>query len=541
VLDGFSAHASAPLAKLRRFAVAAAPFLGRIQIGLLAWAVAQWPQEGNSELALALVDAALAGGRMDDGAEDASSMNAQTIAHLDYLLRSLGAGATLEVAARRLRTAAKATVLSLNEHASRYDQAALAACAAALARDAGAAALVQGPVLLVGDKTSGEGFAGALAAAAEAAGRAAPPTEHWSRFSSASGDGEPWPSQKALCRAVVLRLPPTGDHGAVEMALAAAASTMEVGGTLWVCGARAEGVTSAAVKAALRAAGFGDVTQSEATRNLAGGVVAATKVAGGGGGGGGLGAFARTVSLLLPDGYAGSSDEWRVYPGLFAGGRLDVMTAFMLQHLPLPLASSADVAPLRLLDFACGSGVIARAVASLPNVVEAVDADAVAVAAARRNLAGHATVFLSDSFAALGGKTYHHVLSNPPLHNGKALDLAVLLALVRGAPAHLEPGGSLWIVTQNGIPAGPLLADVFGNGAVSLVSDGRFALWRAVKASGLSASEGEDGSASNPMKNKLNKKRKSEGSLAADGGTPAEIRKKMKKETKTKKKKRERV
>ena len=45
------------------------------------------------------------------------------------------------------------------------------------------------------------------------------------------------------------------------------------------------------------------------------------------------------------------------YPGLFAGGGLDVMTRALLEALP-PLPS----AKARVLDFACGSGAIAAVI-----------------------------------------------------------------------------------------------------------------------------------------------------------------------------------
>jgi len=494
VLDVFTAHESAPLPNLSSCLLSAVHngTLGSIQVGLVAWAVAQWPQEcdDKSDLALALVDAALvpeSTRESDVAAGDAFSMKAQTIAHADYLLRSLDNCQSTEVAASKLIQQADSIVSSLNENASRYDEASLAAFVLALAsKSSGADVLFQGPVLVASDKGgSDEGYAEALVTAARSAGRAAPVIRQWSRFSSTANarTGQAWPDASVVA-AVVMRLPPTGDHGAIEMAIAAAASTLKAGGVLYLCGTFVEGLTSGAVWAALKTAGLRDASQCDVSQSTGGGVLVATKKKDNGiRDGSGLNAFVQTVTLTLPGGYYENCENWQVFPGLFAGGKLDVMTDFLLQHLPTPLqpSSSSSAPPLRVLDFACGSGVIARAIAaSTPHVVEAVDADAVAVMAAEKNLLGHAKVELSDSFAALGDRLYHHILSNPPLHSGKALDLSVLLDLIREAPKHLEVDGSLWIVTQNGIPAGPLLAGVFGQGAVSLVSDGRFALWRAV-------------------------------------------------------------
>jgi hypothetical protein len=142
----------------------------------------------------------------------------------------------------------------------------------------------------------------------------------------------------------------------------------------------------------------------------------------------GLAAWATTSDLCLDQSSRGGGAlSWRVYPGLFAGGRLDVMTHFMLRHLPrldaTDDAATADAddaeddddeaavdRPLRVLDFACGSGVIAAALlerhrqpptpvmataaamTSRPGrrgralIVDALDADAVAITAAAHNL-----------------------------------------------------------------------------------------------------------------------------------------------------------
>lgn len=187
---------------------------------------------------------------------------------------------------------------------------------------------------------------------------------------------------------------------------------------------------------------------------------------------GGLDSFRSTSSLQLAPSYLSSAtsacDEisWVVYPGLFAGGKLDVMTSFLLAHIE-PISSlyeapgQAAAAPIRVLDFACGSGVIAAALAlrarhgstGAPRkgmrqggrprsvVIDALDADTVAVNAASLNLGVGSSVpgdsfdgavqvslnvVLSDGFTALTQEQkYDWIVSNPPLHRGKALDFTV--------------------------------------------------------------------------------------------------------------------
>ena len=64
-----------------------------------------------------------------------------------------------------------------------------------------------------------------------------------------------------------------------------------------------------------------------------------------------LQAWSLNIQLQLD----GNSLTWLAYPGLFAGGGLDVMTDALLRALPAPPQHG------HALDFGCGSGVIAAA------------------------------------------------------------------------------------------------------------------------------------------------------------------------------------
>eukprot|EP00411_Alexandrium_monilatum_P091868 CAMPEP_0175750646 /NCGR_PEP_ID=MMETSP0097-20121207/60790_1 /TAXON_ID=311494 /ORGANISM="Alexandrium monilatum, Strain CCMP3105" /LENGTH=95 /DNA_ID=CAMNT_0017059273 /DNA_START=75 /DNA_END=359 /DNA_ORIENTATION=+ len=77
-------------------------------------------------------------------------------------------------------------------------------------------------------------------------------------------------------------------------------------------------------------------------------------------------------------------DGWQVYPGLFAGGGLDIMTAFLLRRL-----REVDVAPgAQIMDFCCGSGAIAHAALQLQPLARVflADADALALEVAKENV-----------------------------------------------------------------------------------------------------------------------------------------------------------
>lgn len=124
----------------------------------------------------------------------------------------------------------------------------------------------------------------------------------------------------------------------------------------------------------------------------------------------------------------------------------------------------------QILELGTGSGCLAVAVAKhLPQAqVTAVDASAAALAVARENAARHGVGirFLQGNwFAPLGGERFDLILANPPyvaeddphLAQGDVRyePLGALTAgsdglddirrIVAGAPAHLSPGGRLWL------------------------------------------------------------------------------------------------
>ena len=302
---------------------------------------------------------------------------------------------------------------------------------------------------------------------------------HWRRFAcdrggSCANEAAPWPCIEGSgpFALSVLRYP--GGTDAFSFALAAIATHLKGGATLIVYGAAAEGAVSAS---SVTSPFFSP--SGAASTGLAGAVIwalirTATPCDSA------FEAFASRAPVPA------LSPSWITYPGLFAGGGLDVMTGALLVEIPA-LAPSA-----RVLDFACGSGALAAALLAREPTLRVVllDADAVALAAARENVRGAQRFVCADgwpaSSRALGArKGFDVIVSNPPVHRGVPDDLRVLYELVSGAASRLRDGGSLYLVTQAHVPVGPLSTGVRAQDGTrarttihaNIVDGGRFVVW----------------------------------------------------------------
>jgi 16S rRNA (guanine1207-N2)-methyltransferase len=131
----------------------------------------------------------------------------------------------------------------------------------------------------------------------------------------------------------------------------------------------------------------------------------------------------------------------------------------------------------RVLDFACGSGVIGAFLSALEPTarLDFLDVDALALVAVSENVPG-ARLILSDGFDALEHERYALIVSNPPYHEGKEQTGYVIERLVRGAPDHLESDGSLVLVTQRRLRLATLLESTFGTVDV-LLDAGPYRVW----------------------------------------------------------------
>jgi len=167
----------------------------------------------------------------------------------------------------------------------------------------------------------------------------------------------------------------------------------------------------------------------------------------------------------------GLGKKWHVFPGLFAGGGLDVMTAYLLETIrerisELPVVSKFQrrknkEGAFQILDYCCGSGTIAKAMHVMTReAVESVQAtvldnDMLAIAASQKNLGcadvadvqlerehGDFVYRVSNGFSCFtesespgpSSSSFHLIVSNPPVHDGAEDSFGVVRDLIATHP-----------------------------------------------------------------------------------------------------------
>lgn len=174
--------------------------------------------------------------------------------------------------------------------------------------------------------------------------------------------------------------------------------------------------------------------------------------------------------------------SWTSYPGLFAGGGLDIMTSALLRRFLPTLERKGKP---RVLDYCSGNGVIAAATKLVaPKArVTVLDADACAIDACKKNLPDDVERALSDGWTSLApDATFDIIVSNPPVHLGVAVDFEPTRKLLAALPSRLRTSGSAYIVTQQYVPTRALAAAAAPELVVDVSSaDGRFVVWKCAR------------------------------------------------------------
>ena len=180
----------------------------------------------------------------------------------------------------------------------------------------------------------------------------------------------------------------------------------------------------------------------------------------------------RTLRLTHTD----ALDFWSK-PGLFGWNKIDEGSAFLIEHLPVFLASFA-AAPSSMLDLGCGYGYLTLMSRELPLQQRfATDNNAAALLATQKNAEHYqmpVTVLAADGADSLQ-HTVDMILCNPPFHQGFSHDNALTAKFLQHAKRLLKPAGKALFVVNSFIGIETLAATLFAR-VECLANNRRFKL-----------------------------------------------------------------
>ncbi|MEE2756412.1 MAG: methyltransferase [Myxococcota bacterium] len=284
-----------------------------------------------------------------------------------------------------------------------------------------------------------------------------PPSTVWNRWSIGDSVGVPEPPNASFETAVI-RLPHSRDS--LSYALNMIAGRLVPGGQLWICGANDEGIKSTAKRmgplfSTIQTAGVKNHCRLLSGRRTE--APARSKID----------HWWTHQTLNLRH----ETVDWYSLPGVFSRGRLDPATALLLDHLPQLKPKS------RILDFGCGTGIIAWACQRLEKTIQvsASDADSLALKSTARNL-DQVRLIQSDGWRSIPREEFDLIISNPPIHKGKSEDHSVLDQLIDGARKRLSKDGQLVIVGQGRLGLKHRMKAAF-EGASCTARTNRFQIW----------------------------------------------------------------
>lgn len=160
-------------------------------------------------------------------------------------------------------------------------------------------------------------------------------------------------------------------------------------------------------------------------------------------------------------------------PGVFSREHIDPATQLLLNNLGgLPQG--------RMLDFACGAGVIAAHLTEQATEVMACDVSPLALAASKLTLnsqSSKVTLCLADGIPSDAGQ-FDAIVSNPPFHTGQKTDYHIAHQFIRDAKQHLKTSGVFQIVANRFLPWPEVIQSVFGH-CDTVADDGRYRIYRA--------------------------------------------------------------
>ncbi len=169
---------------------------------------------------------------------------------------------------------------------------------------------------------------------------------------------------------------------------------------------------------------------------------------------------------------------WEVVslPGVFSHGELDEGTRMLLKK-------GSDRLRGRVLDFACGAGVIgAYLLKRFPHLeMSLLDVSAMSIFCAARTLSANnqsATLLAANGLHGIE-RTFSHIVTNPPFHTGVKTDYTITRRFIEDSKRRLASGGTLQMVANRFLPYPGLLGDVFPQ-THTVAQDTRFSLYLSI-------------------------------------------------------------
>jgi 16S rRNA (guanine1207-N2)-methyltransferase len=144
-------------------------------------------------------------------------------------------------------------------------------------------------------------------------------------------------------------------------------------------------------------------------------------------------------------------------PGVFSAEAVDEGSALLAACLP-------EALPARVADLGAGWGWLSAQVLARKGVgqLDLIEADHAALECARANISDPRAVFhWADATRFEPAERYGAVVMNPPFHTTREADPALGHAFIRAARAMLSLSGTLWMVANRHLPYEPTLRACF--------------------------------------------------------------------------------